>query len=335
MAQSTSGSGTPKKRPRVFVTTLLITLGSSMAIVVALFTPWNIAALSSHPDPAQNYAQAVQRIETLQAGESNLNPVCKTRFMTHGQKVQRAIIFAHGYTTCPQQFYELGKRFYELGYNVLIVPVPHHGLAERMTDEQGLITAEELTTYADRVVDIAQGLGQQVVMAGISQGGVITGWAAQNRSDLELAVLISPGFGFKQIPTAFTVPIANFFLLSPVSFEWWDPALQERISPAYAYPRFSRRILGEIMRLGFAVRAEAQQTAPAAHSILVITNANDTSVNNELIAQVVQDWRARGARLSTYEFGIEQGLGHDVIDPNDKQGNIELVYAKLVELIDK
>src|SRR5690348_15642732 len=130
----------------------------------SLFTPWNLASLSSHPDPVQNYTEAVQRIEAKQAQESNLNPVCRTQFMTHGQKAQRVIVFAHGYTNCPQQFVGLGKRFYDLGYNVLIMPVPHHGLKDRMTDEQALLTAEEIAAYTDQVVDIAQGLGEHVTI---------------------------------------------------------------------------------------------------------------------------------------------------------------------------
>lgn len=315
--------------------TLVITLGIILVIVFALFIPWNIAGLASHPAPVESYEQAAQRIRALQAEEANLNPVCQAQFMTHGEKVERAIIFANGYTNCPQQFHELGKRFYDLGYNVLIVPVPHHGLVDRMTDEQARVTAEELAAYADQVVDIAQGLGRHVVMAGLSQGGVITAWAAQNRSDLALAVLISPALGLKQVPTPLTVPIANIFQIAPVSFEWWDPQLMENIGPPYAYPRFSRRVLGQIMRLGFAVRTEAQQTAPAAGSILVVTNANDTAINNELTGQIAQEWRAHGASLSTFEFGKELGLGHDIIDPNDKDGNIDLVYARLVELINK
>src|SRR6185503_9544167 len=120
---------------------------------------------------------------------------------THGQKVERAILLLHGYTNCPQQFLELGQRFYDLGYNVLIAPLPHHGLANRLTDEQSQLTAKELASYADEMVDIAHGLGNEVVMMGISGGGVATAWAAQNRSDLDLAVIISPAFGFKEIPT--------------------------------------------------------------------------------------------------------------------------------------
>jgi len=43
-----------------------------------------------------------------------------------------------------------------------------------MTDEQSQLTADELVAYADEMVDIAQGLGEQVIMVGISAGGVTT-----------------------------------------------------------------------------------------------------------------------------------------------------------------
>ena len=131
-----------------------------------------------------------------------MNPVCQLKLITHDRKVERAIILVHGYTNCPQQFNTLGQQFYDLGYNVLIAPLPHHGLADRMIEEHGLLTAEELAAYADETVDLAQGLGDQVVMMGISAGGVTTAWAAQHRSDIDLAVIISPAFGFKTDPCA-------------------------------------------------------------------------------------------------------------------------------------
>jgi len=323
-------NGRVQSRRGIYV---MLILGIVFAIILGFFLPWNIAGLPRQTHPAQNYEDAAQRIQALQAGESALNPVCGTQFLTHGSKTERVIVFAHGYTSCPAQYSELGKRFYALGYNVLIVPVPRHGLADRMTDEQGKLTAEELAGYANQVVDIAQGLGDYRIMAGISQGGVITAWAAQTRSDLDLAVLISPGFGFKEIPTWLTVPVGNFFQLAPVTYEWWDPKLMEGVDPSYSYPRFTRHALGEIIRLGAAVRIGAEQTAPAAHAILVVTNANDTSVNNELTAQIVQDWKNHQAELSTFEFASHMGLPHDLIDPNSPGGNIEAVYQRLIELI--
>src|SRR5215213_8270760 len=148
---------------------MLLILGIVVASVSMILIPWNLSTLSSHPRPVQNYAEALQRVEILRGQEpQEMNPVCRLQLMTHDKKVDRAIILVHGYTNCPQQFHEVGKRFYDLGYNVLIAPLPHHGLANRMTEAHAQLKAEELAAYADATVDIAQGLGEHVMMMGIS-----------------------------------------------------------------------------------------------------------------------------------------------------------------------
>jgi carboxylesterase len=308
------------------------------AIVFILFTPWNIANLTSHPHSVQSYAEAVQRIKALRTQEApGMNPVCRLQFMTHDRPVKQVIVLVHGYTNCPQQFHEFGQRFYDLGYNVLLAPLPHNGLTDRMTEEHAQLKAEELITYADQMVDIAQGLGKHVVMVGFSGGGVTTAWAAQYRSDIDLAVIISPTFGFQKIPTPLTVPAANLYLVLPNSFQWWDPsrkdALQEDRGPTYAYPRYSTRALAEILRLGSAVQVVAQREPPAAHSILAVTNANDPYVNNSLTANVVKVWREHNARVTTYEFEAALRLGHDLIDPTQPDERIDIVYPRLIDLI--
>jgi len=312
---------------------MLLILGIVLAAVFIILTPWNISNLSSHPRPVQSYAEAVQRTETLRGQEpAAMNPVCQLQLMTHDKKVDRAIILVHGYTNCPQQFRELGQRFYDLGYNVLIAPLPHHGLADRMTDAHAQLKAEELAAYADETVDIAQGLGEQVTMMGISAGGVTTAWAAQNRSDIDLAVIISPAFGFKQIPTPLTAAVMNIYTALPDSFEWWDPVLKGEAPPAHAYPRYSKHALVQALRLGFATQVAAQRVQPAAQKMVVVFNANDNSVNNALTMAVVKLWQAHAANLTTYEFEANLKLGHDLIDPAQPDAQIDVVYPRLIDL---
>jgi hypothetical protein len=153
---------------------------------------------------------------------------------------------------------------------------------------------------------------------------------------VDQAVLIAPGFGLLAIPAPLTVLAINGVLLQPEQFEWWDPAHPtfDASGPmAHSYPRFSHHGLVQVLRLGQAARAMARRSAPAAGSILVITNANDTSVDNAAAKQVAADWRAHGANVTTYEFPAEIGLGHDLIDPAQPDQQVDLVYAQLIELI--
>ena len=111
-----------------------------------------------------------------------------------------------------------------------------------------------LTETPDQVVDIAQGLGDKVVMVGMSLGGVTTGWAAQNRSDVDSAVLISPAFGFKAVPSALTVPVMRVYRLMPNSYTWWNAELKDAdVKIPYAYPRYATRTLAQTTSSGVAL----------------------------------------------------------------------------------
>ena len=315
----------------------LIILIVILILVAALILYWPVdpRRFPARPNPARSYPQAEQRIQALQAQEAGrLNPVCQTQFLSYGEKVERAIVFIHGNTSCPQQFAELGKLFHQKGYNVLIAPVPGHGLADRMTEAHAQVTAELLTEYGDRVIDIAQGLGEHITLAGFSMGGVVACWAAQNREDIDLAVLISPGFGFAPVPAALTLPAMNLFSLLPNYFRWWDPALKEKVGPAHAYPRYSTRTLAQILRLSFAVQAQAARRKPSARAIWLVTNANDDAVSYPMIQRVASLWERQAAgRLRTYHFPPELQVGHDLIDPAQPDQRTDIVYPKLIEII--
>jgi carboxylesterase len=297
--------------------------------------PPNPSSLVSIPNPTTGYEDALRRIDALRAEEgTDFNPVCRLKFMDHGMKAERVIVFIHGYTNCPEQFRQLGEMFFERGYNVLITPLPYMGLADRMNDEQERLTAEQLAAYTDGVIDIAQGLGEHVSLAGLSAGGIIAAWAAQKRSDLDLAVTIAPSFGYTFIPDPLTVPVMNLFRLLPNSYQWWDPFKKMATTPDYGYPRYSTRALAEILRLASVVQSEACQEAPAASAILVITNDGDISVVNALTEKVVQCWRQQGFQaVSTYQFDASLKLEHDLIDPSQEKQRIDIVYPQLVELI--
>jgi carboxylesterase len=59
-------------------------------------------------------------------------------------------------------------------------------------------------------------------------------------------------------------------------------------------------------------------------------------VNNALTAQVVRLWRAHGAKdLRTFEFDSSLGLGHDLIDPSQSNQRTDIVYPKLIELVNR
>jgi pimeloyl-ACP methyl ester carboxylesterase len=311
---------------------LLFVLG---LLVLALTWPVDTTGLHSHPRPAAGYAEAVARIAELQAQDTTaVNPLCRTIVMTHGVRTERVVVFIHGFTNCPEQFRSLGQRLYDRGANVLIARLPYHGLTDRMTPEFARLTARQLASFTDNMVDIAVGLGEHVTLAGLSIGGVAVAWAAQNRADLDSAVAIAPTFA---VPGTQWLrrPATRLMLTIPNQFLWWDSRVKASLpGPPYAYPRFSSRALGEVYRLGYAVQDQAGRSRPGAKLIMVVTNAADTAVNHATTSEIIDQWRAHAAReVLTYEFPARDRLHHDMIDPLQPGQRVDYVYPILMELL--
>ena len=310
-----------------------------LVVLWLLFRPIPINTLVSRPQPTADYDEALRRFHSFGEAETaraRLHDVCHSKLMTHGQLTEHVMVFLHGYTTCPEQFAELGQRFFDLGYNVFIPCMPYHGCADRMTKDQGKLTAEDMAAYGDEAIDIARGLGRQVTVMGISGGGTVVAWLAQNRADVDYAIPLSAFIGMGIAPDFLSKPLANTLLTLPNLFIWWDPRTKEDnpYSIYYAYPRFSTHSLGQTLRLGQAVKEQAQRDAPAARRILMITNANDRSVNNAQLDGLMDAWRHHGVTdLRAYQFEKEMKMLHDIITPGTPGVPIEEVYTRLIKQV--
>jgi len=290
-------------------------------------------------NPVSSYPEALDRIEQIRLAETNLvdlNPICGTKLLTHGERVSNVIVFLHGFTSCPDQFAQLGHEYYERGYNVYIPRVPRHGIKDRLGNPLKGLNAEEMAEFATGAVDIAQGLGERVIVVGLSGGGSMTTWLSQYRADVDLAVPIAPFLGIGFIPRVLNRPLTNIMLRIPEFFQWWDPVNKENNpnSMPYSYTRYPTHALFENLRLGYAAEADARRGKPAAGAVLTITNANDSSVNNAVIHDFEQVWRENGDDcVKTFQFEKELQLPHDLITVGRPDSRIELVYPKLHELI--
>ena len=318
-------------------------LGIFLSVVLFLFVvflflkPVRTRHLVSKINPSPSYQESIRRINDLRVldGE-DVAPDGHLIFLTHGGKAQKAIVFFHGGTNSPRQFEALGKIFYEKGYNVLIPRIPHHGLKDRMTEDYAKLVALELTQLSDESVDIAQGLGQHISIVGLSMGANMASWIAQNRSDIDRAVIISPFWGWKGLSAHFLKPAINLLSLLPNRFLWWNKEEKKALlGPTSAYYRFSTRGLAEIMLLGWLVIKEARSSAPKTRSIVVITNELDDSVNEKIFDGVADDWQRHSkVKITRFQFDKSLGVLHDLIDPEQPYQKTAAVYPKLIELIE-
>lgn len=309
----------------------------ALTILILSFIPFKLKR-SFTPNPAQSYADAIQRIASIRAEENNpdLHPLCVTRAFTHGERVNNAVVFLHGFTSCPDQFDQLGRLYYEKGYNVYIPRLPRHGDRDPLGLSLQGLTAEELAEAAMQAVDIAQGLGERVLVSGLSGGGTMTLWLSQNRSDVALAAPIAPFLGISMIPPFVSRALGHLPRLIPDFFVWWDPINKANnpFAAPYSDTRFPAHAALEILRLSLSAQAQGRVTRPAAGSIVMISNANDKTVNNRDIASFTNIWKTYGDDLVTaFQFDRSLGLPHDLIRPDRSDGRVDLVYPKLMELV--
>ena len=322
-------------------TAVLVIFGLLLIILAFLqFLPMTVDD-ESVSNPAASHEEALARVEDIQEMEEasgEINPVCTSTVMTHGEKTEGVIVFYHGFTSCPQQFRELGQQMFEEGYNVFIPRMPHHGKIERSQDALLPTSTEELADFASETIGIAQGLGDTVVVSGLSGGGTIASWIAQVHEDVDQAVIVAPFLGIGFIPAPLNRIVARAIDFIPNIPMWWDPATKadNPNTAPYSYPGYPLHALAEYLRLGFAAQDLARSEKPAVPSIMVINNQHDESVNNGVTDQLVAAWKAHGEEfLRTYEFEEALGLPHDVITPTREDGNPAVVYPVIVDSIER
>ena len=314
---------------------MLLAAGAVLVAAIGwlVLAPFDGADLRAHPRPASSFAVALAGIDSLAAqDDARIHERCKLRLFHHGHPTGRVVLLYHGLTNCPQQFDEFARRVHAMGANVLVVRLPHHGFADRMTNDLGKLRAAELAAFADRTVDLARGLGDSVTVAGLSIGGTMALWIGQWRADVDRVVAIAPVLGVNPIAAPMTPPAARLAMTLPDLMLWWDAKKKADLpGPPYCYPRFSSRALGETLRMGLAVMEQARRAPPATPSVVLVTVENDPAVSNGPIAALAGLWRHRApAAIETYEFPADLRLGHDMIDPLQPYARIDVSYPPLV-----
>jgi carboxylesterase len=293
--------------------------------------------LCPNPGADQAYNDSLKRIKILQSHETNgFNPSLKTILLTQGKRTKKAVLWFHGYTAATLQFKPLAELCFKKGYNVLVPCIPHHGMKDRMTNEVSKIRMKELVQFTNYMVDVMHGLGDKIVVGGLSMGGVMSSWVAQYRPDVATSIIIAPFLGARIIPTKL-IPLVVFATgLLPDIRQWWDPEKKmECDGPKYGYPQYSYKSLRQVLKMGMKIRADARKRKPTAKKVYMVINDHDESVNNELCQQLVDNWEGmRATNVQTHHFPDALGIPHDCISIEEPQGKTNLVYSVLMKIVE-
>ena len=121
-------------------------------------------------------------------------------------------------------------------------------------------------------------------------------------------------------------------LLPDIHTDWFsvDPH-----APEHTYPGFSSRALGQLLRLSVATFAGALDRAPRVQNVGLLTSQGDDAVSDYIAWQLISLWRVKGLfKFTSVDFPKTMKIGHDMIDPAQKNQQTRIVYPVLVGLLD-
>ena len=309
---------------------------AAILLVVAILAIWPASTngLGSNASPTTNYDQAVEQFEAQTSDEPGVvYEPCESQLLTHGESTDVVVVLFHGLTNCPLQFAEFGEQLFKEGANVLILRAPYHAIADSGGDGVGSVSnvasleASDLRDYADDAVDIATGLGDEVQVLGLSMGGVVASWVGQNREDVDLAVAVAPALAIPGMPSFVTTAFVNFFDKVP------NVRLPGRSESDHIYAGEATKGLVATFLLWRATQASAHSQGPAADEVVVVVNPDDDEADPKIIVPFAERWAKQDGRVVIVELPAV-GLPHDVIDPDQPGGDIDLVYPILRDILD-
>jgi hypothetical protein len=327
------------KAGAIALAAVVLLLGGAFAWLSQLpLNPEDLTENRPTGEPTATYETAMAAFAKIEAEEAALplNPDCTSRLFTHGAMVAKVVVYLHGLTNCPLQADELAGQLFALGYNVYVPRWPGHGEADQMTLALVDLSAEQMVASTYAAIDLAHGLGDEVIVTGMSAGGAMTAWAAQYRADVAHTVAVSPFLGPHFVPPWANGAAANLLLKMPNMMLLWNP-LEPEGSPGmkHSYPRIPTHALAQFMRLGTVLEAAATQSPPRAAGLGMLLNDADFAVNNALARQLIAAWQARGRQVDVEVLPRTDLLPHDLIDPRMPGARTELVYPVLIEMLSR
>lgn len=321
----------------IILTLILMFIATYLMVAPVPLTQYKINSFEK-----LDYSSAKKGFEEISAkDDSKINEKCRSKFMDQGKKTAKVIVLFHGFTNCPAQYEELAKKFFTQGYNVFIPRLPYHGYSDRITNDVSNLRPADLIALTEESMKIASGLGDEVIVGGISGGGVMAAWAGYHYDFVNKAVLMAPLFLAYDLPEYALGPLVRGKDFIPFdSYKWWDDKTKEKIEgPQYAYPRFSFKASFQFLELSFYLKNKIESSAELPNKnleIIHIKTANDKAVNNGFNDKLVENWSKKLNREAlTYEFPDFYNFNHDFIDPNQSTAKPEIAYPKVFELVEK
>lgn len=275
------------------------------------------------------FKNSIDQFEEHRKKEVNLGVGYPSILLHHTRKVQKCVICFHGYTVAPEQFLSLGEKLFNMGYNVYLPRLFLHGFPQKSKDTSSL-THLKLKEHLTKSIKLAEGLGDEISVVGLSLGGVLSAQAMNHFERVKRVVLISPAFGFKVGPKFLNVAVGGLLKWMPQKTIKWEKS--ESQVPVFRYDDYSTLALRGILELSAEVKKDFQVNNSKS-SIFILLNDNDQAICNQTAIEYAQEMQKVGLKVEVLSIPKFYGLPHDFITPlkdgQDRQWLYNLIVSNL------
>jgi len=286
------------------------------------------------PRPAENFDAACLRFATLAARDGpEISAAGRSQFYEHGRRTPRAVVLLHGLTNAPEQWHQFAEQLHARGDTVVVPRFPGHGFADRATHAIARVRSNDFLAVASEAVDIARGAGERVTLAGLSVGGAMAAWLAFARDDIAQSLAIVPFIGIAKVDEPANRILTTLLGIAPNAFVPWDPKGDGSQIPPYGYAKFPTRVLAACLAIGLDALRRSTTVTPAGRVDFAL-NAREPACNNALSEKMANRLAARAPGRVRSVVWDDLPANHDIIDPTNPSARTDLVYPRLLKLID-
>jgi alpha-beta hydrolase superfamily lysophospholipase len=259
-----------------------------------------------------------------QALAKPLQEACKPWrvFPPAGVPIKGKVIALHGYSACPQQFWDLAKKLAPQGYATYMMLLPGHGgrtNAQGVNDVSDLPRDGEEDRYAEaaeEAVRIAQGDSLPTTLAGLSVGAVVALDAAlRSPQSFRSLLLMSPFFAASnRIARRYALPLTGLLpFLKHKPFAWGEGCTRDMQHNRAGFCAFELEHLHTVQDYGTDVVGETQALP---FPVQVIGVAGDSAASNQWTRKATD----RLASTQTSSCLYPQGTKHAILSRYDGYG---------------
>lgn len=264
-------------------------------------------------------SKTIQQTKSFEATLPLMAQTSGSLFLLQPNQSDKVCLFFHGFTATPEQFVQIGKAFYQAGYNILIPLLPGHGVAGDWNKDNPPPLPEDKQIYQKfglHWLQVAQSLGKQIIVGGLSGGSTLAAWLA-----LECPEQIDRTLVFAPYLSSSNKVVDLFVRFFNIYFQWrTEPGLAH-----FGYDGFLMPALRVFLDMGTDVLEQAQKTL--ASPMLIVSSESDRAVGNrehkDLFESTVQ-FQPKSWYIS---FDPEWDIPHNMMTVAEGNENLNLLIT--------